>query len=329
MRKRVLIIAGAVIGLVVVAYVAISVYVFNETATVEAKCAERQSEANYTPADFKQPPDHNYKPLDLTPYLMPGYQDVSFPSRDSQITISAFYVEARGVDPSTAPAVILVHGFSDCKRRAFILTPAGMLNIRGFNVLLIDMRNHGDSTVTNGHMAAGGVEYQDVLGAWDWLVQEKNIPENRIGLMGFSLGGATVMIAAGEEPRVAAVWEDSGFASMDEVMRSGLKQNGYPDFLEPGAVEAGKLFYGDDLLKLLAAQEVTRLGSRPLFIVHSDADQLVSVSHANDLAAIIKAHGGNVTLWITSGAKHVESIWDYPDQYEDKLVAFFTESLSR
>jgi dipeptidyl aminopeptidase/acylaminoacyl peptidase len=46
----------------------------------------------------------------------------------------------------------------------------------------------------------------DVLGAWDWLVNDKHISPQKIDLFGTSLGAATVMIAMGEEPRAAAVW---------------------------------------------------------------------------------------------------------------------------
>ena len=328
MKKRILIIAGAAIGLALIAYCALSVSVYNQLSIVQAQCGDHLEEAGFTPASFHQLPDEHYKPLDTTPYLMPEFDNVKFPSRDSlPVTISGFYVPAQGADPAAAPAVIIVHGVNDCKRRAYMLTAGGMLNKHGFNVLLIDMRNHGDSQVTNGRIAAGSVEYKDVLGAWDWLVTEKHIPPGKIGVMGFSLGAATVMITAGMEPRIAAVWEDSGYGALDKIVRSELVRIGMPGFAETGAVEAGKLISGDDLLRYEPLQEVKKMGSRPFFIVHSDADQRVRVSNASDLAAAINANGGHVTPWITHGAMHIESIWDYPDEYEQKLAAFFSASL--
>lgn len=328
MRKRILVIVGVVVGLALVAYSAMSVVIYNQLSIVQAKCEDHPSEAGFTPASFRQPPDEKYRPLDTTPYLMPQFDNVTFPSRDSQpVTISGFYVAAQGVDPARAPAVIIVHGINDCKRRAFVLTAGGMLNKHGFNVLMIDMRNHGDSMVTNGRVAAGSVEYRDVLGAWDWLVNEKHIPPAKIGIMGFSMGAGTAMITAGQEPRVAAVWEDSGYGALDKILRSELGRIGMPAVLEGGAVDAGKLISGDDLLKYEPLQEVRKMGSRPLFIVHGDADQRVSVSNASDLAAAASSGGAKVTPWITHGSRHIESIWNYPDEYEQKLVAFFSASL--
>src|ERR1035437_4919873 len=45
--------------------------------------------------------------VDSTPYLMPDYQDVRFPSRDPAITIDAWWIPGPTAD---APAVVLAHG---------------------------------------------------------------------------------------------------------------------------------------------------------------------------------------------------------------------------
>ena len=62
-----------------------------------------------------------------------------------------------------------------------MLLAAGMLHKAGMAVLLIDLRNHGDSTVVNGRYAAGTREYRDVLGGWDWLVAQGH-PAARTGV---------------------------------------------------------------------------------------------------------------------------------------------------
>jgi hypothetical protein len=84
-----------------------------------------------------------------------------------------------------------------------------MLHREGFGVLLIDMRDDGDSTREDDRWGFGSDGYRDVLGAWDWLVG-RGVPPARIGLFGQSGGAPGVVIAMGEEPRVAAGWEDSG-----------------------------------------------------------------------------------------------------------------------
>ena len=100
---------------------------------------------------------------------MPHYESVRFPSRQPGINIAGWWVEGK----PGAPAVILVHGLGGCKNAIDVLVPAGMLWRNGFSVLMIDLRNIGESDFVDGRSTAGNVEYQDVLGAWDWLVTNK------------------------------------------------------------------------------------------------------------------------------------------------------------
>src|SRR5262249_22310258 len=138
----------------------------------------------FTPADF-----HSAS-LDTTPYLMPQYENVDFPSRDRGLRISGFWIPADNA-PSDQATVILLHGNAACKRSPETLIPAGMLHRAHFNVLAIDMRNVGDSQIDDGRNAAGTKEYLDLLGAWDWVQATHAIPPQKIGLFGYSLGGST------------------------------------------------------------------------------------------------------------------------------------------
>ena len=71
--------------------------------------------------------------------------------------------------------VVVVHGYTACRRDGWVLLAAGMLHRHGFAVLAIDLRNHGDSGRTGGRHTGGIRESADVLGAWDWLVTERHV----------------------------------------------------------------------------------------------------------------------------------------------------------
>ena len=109
----------------------------------------------------------------------------------------------------------------------------------GFNVLLIDLRDTGDSTFQDGRSTIGNEEYRDVLGAWDWLVKEKGIDSKRIGLFANSLGGANANYAFSVEPRIAALFLQSTFGNLQQIIAAELARNGYPTFLAPAAVAMG------------------------------------------------------------------------------------------
>lgn len=326
-RNRILVGVLVVILLLIGAgYVAGGVVVYNQISMVQSECKHYKTTEwlQNTPRAFVATGESD---VDLTAYDMSVYQDVSFPSREDQVTIKAWYVPAQGVDETKAPSVILIHGVNDCKRTPFILMPAGMLNKAGFNVLMIDLRNHGDSQVTDGHYAGGVIEYRDVLGAWDWLVNEKKFAPQKIGLFGMSLGAATALIAMGEEPKIAAVWEDSSYADINVAISAELTRNNFPTMLEGAGIFMGKLISNRDLTAKSPLEAMAKLNNRPLFITHGTADTRLSVQYAYDLVAAAKANGETVEPWIVEGSEHVRAMFNHRDEYEQKLVAFFKASL--
>jgi dipeptidyl aminopeptidase/acylaminoacyl peptidase len=275
-----------------------------------------------TPTSFKVTYPE-YASFDTTPYLMTSYVVVNFPSRQANINLMGWYIE---VDPS-APVVIVTHGLGDSKKDANVLVPAGMLAHNGFNVLMYDLRNHGESDHDNGRTSIGNKEYQDVLGAWDWLTKVKGYSSARIGLYGVSLGGGTTLMAFGEESRVAAAFVDSPFADLSQIMNAELIRNRYPTILIPAAILMARIASGDDLLAHSPKEAIYNDNGRPLYIVHGTGDKRISVNQTRELAALAQQNGANVTTWIPEGVGHVDSVFVYPDEYEKRLVGFFKMAL--
>lgn len=307
---------ATLLGLAVV-YLGASALVWDRLTRVSGDC----------PADVMDNSPTRYTAggdVDEGEYPLPAPEDVRFPSRDPGITVAGWYIASR---EAQAPAVILVHGHTSCRRDGSVLLAAGMLHGSGFSVLLMDLRDHGDSTLEDGRFAGGTDEYRDVLGAWDWLATEQGVPASRIGLVGFSLGAATVTIAGGEEPRVAAVWADSAYADIREAVRAELERNGYPTILAPAGVAMARLLSGDDLSSLSPLQGVRKMGGRSLAITHGTDDGRLSVEYARVLADAALASGVRVESWIVPGAGHTEAIVLQPTEYERRLAAFFTTAL--
>ena len=305
------------VGALVSAYLYVGSMVYDQLSVTYAKC--HGLFADNTPAAFSA------EGVDTAQYLMPKYETVTLSSRDPGISISAWYVA--GDRGSAGSAVVLVHGHDSCKRSDRILLAAGMLHRHGISALLIDMRNHGDSTVTNGRYAGGTREYRDVLGGWDWLVNTRGYAPDRVGLFGMSLGAASVLIATGEEPRVPATWEDSSYADLDVAVQAELTRNHKPTFLRFGGYLLAGILSGDNLTSLSPIAAVAKLGGRPLFITHGSADSRLSVQYAADLAAAVRTHGGTVDPWIVDGAEHIQAIVLQPAEYERRLTTFFDTTL--
>jgi hypothetical protein len=308
--------AVVLVGVLVVGYLAAGMLVYDRLSAIRPGCTS--TNAANSPAAF------TLEGVDTRPYAMPAFEPVTLPSRDPDVAISGWYVPAG--DDAAGPAVVVVHGHQSCKRAGRLLLAAGMLHRAGISVLLIDLRNHGDSEVVNGRYAGGTREYRDALGGWDWLVAHGH-PADRTGLFGMSLGAATAMIATGEEPRVAAVWEDSGYADTDEAIVAELTRNGYPTFIRYGGYLMAALISGDDLTGLSPLEAMRKLDGRPIAITHGAADRRLSVAYAGALAEAVRATGGSVDPWIVDGSDHTNAVVDQAGEYERRLDAFFESAL--
>jgi fermentation-respiration switch protein FrsA (DUF1100 family) len=317
-------IAIALVVLLVVAYFGMGYVIYDKLGNVKGSCDEHLANR---PDNFALHPEWPAG-FDVTPYFMTGYEAVKFPSRDPGIEVAGWWIPASPPDPA-ASTVILVDGLGGCKNSIAVLVPAGMLWRNGFNVLLIDLRDTGDSTFQDGRSTIGNEEYRDVLGAWDWLVKEKGIDPKRIGLFANSLGGANANYAFSEEPHIAALFLQSTFGNLQQVLAAELTRAGYPTFLTPGALVAGSIVTGVNLFGHNPLDAVRKDAGRPIYIVHTRADTRINVNQSEQLAAAAQAAGANVTTWFPENGEHVQTPAAYPEEFEQRLVGFFREALGQ
>ena len=296
-------------------YFGAAAVVYSVAASVPADCDGNY--VGYSPADWSPP--RWATDFDPAPYLTTAYEPVTIPSRDAGIELNGWWLPA---DDPSAPAIVVVHGRGGCVRHPEVLAPAGMLQAHGYSVLLIDLRDHGASTIEDGYYAGGMEEYRDVMGAVDWLIAH-GVPAQRIGALGTSMGAATVIIAAGEDERIAAVWADSSYADLERRMREDLEQRGLPTFVVPAANVMARLISGDDFTSHRVLDEVVELDGRDLFIAHGALDDATYVSHAHELLAAAQAAGVDADMWVDVSAGHVDSVFLSQDEYEARVGAFF------
>ena len=73
-----------VIAIAVVGYLYAGLFVYDQLSVTHAKCNGRFP--TNTPAAF------TVESVDTTPYAMPAFETVTFPSRDPEVSISAWFV---------------------------------------------------------------------------------------------------------------------------------------------------------------------------------------------------------------------------------------------
>ncbi len=332
-RRRWVMIGLAVIAvIVIVGYGAVSFLVYDGVGKAPRACWP--GDAANTPTGYKVPEEFDQGLPAANP--MPASQDVAFQSRDPQIPdakLAGWWIPAESAD---APAVILVHGVQSCRREASVLLAAGMLHRHGFSVFLMDIRDHGDSEGDDARFAGGSEEYMDVLGGWDW-VRSQGVPAERIGLLGFSFGSVSTIVAGGQEPQVAAVWSDSSTTTMYQgiglFLKDQLKQKLPPlapfaETLVPGAILWARIIANDDLTRFDPIDQVDAYTGRSIAFVHGADDVVLPATMANELHDRAVAAGATTPdAWVVPVAGHTQGIYVDPAGYESRLIEFLTGAL--
>ncbi|MEH1970511.1 alpha/beta hydrolase [Nostoc sp.] len=85
----------------------------------------------------------------------------------------------------------------------------------GFSVLLIDYRGYGRS---EGMFPNEKRVYEDAIAAWNYLVQQQEIPPSQIFIYGHSLGGAIAIDLAVKHPEAAGLIVESSFTSIRDLI---------------------------------------------------------------------------------------------------------------
>jgi pimeloyl-ACP methyl ester carboxylesterase len=218
---------------------------------------------------------------------------------------------------------VVVHGKGVDRTREVddhMLEIASKLVQRGHRVLLFDLRASGRSG--GDHYTLGAKEVWDLGGAIDFL-QSRGALQNGVDLLGYSMGGATVLLDASNEPLVRAVAEDSSYADLGEILQEQFTSASHlPDFFIPGTVLMARPLVGIDLYAIRPVDHVQALAERrvPLLVIHGEADTYVPASNGHRIAA---AYGPRVETMFVPGAGHVRSYETDPAAYMTTLSSFF------
>lgn len=268
-------------------------------------------------------PQGQFPFLEIEKWRFDNYREVTFPSRSSNIKIHAWYTE---ID-KRRPVIILTHGIRPaCKSNHEILLASAMLIQSGFNVVNIDLQNHGQSSKVSQFIKYGQQEYLDILGAYDWLIGQ-GYADSQIGLMGMSLGAVTSAIAFSEEPNIKAVWLDSPYSDFNTMFCYELKSKNLPCFFKYGVRIIAKIFLGTspDTIKTTAA--ISTENERHIFLTHGKKDQRIPFIHAEKFTSTAQDKNVEIETWFIDDTEHLEAILKYPYLYRKNLKEFFNESL--
>lgn len=211
---------------------------------------------------------------------------------------------------SKGRVAICCHGYGATMRS--MQPQAQLFYERGFDVLIPAMRGHYGS---EGKVGMAWIDRFDLL-RWTDKVVKMYGDGVKIALCGISMGGSTVLAAAGMSvaPQVKCVISDCAFSSQKEEYAACLNK-----FLLPFVKIGVKLVHGysiDDA----DIKELTAKISVPVLFIHGEADVFVPFEQGKKLFDCCVA-AGKQCLWVPS-AGHGMSYAAEREKYTETFTSF-------
>ncbi len=250
-----------------------------------------------------------------SPAPLPGsftVEKIRLPLADG-MSITAWYY------PSTnGAAVITLGGMSGALGGR--LPPAAPLLQAGFGVLQIDTRACAQPSVA---VTLGAKEHIEAAAALRYLIGRQEVDPHRIGIMGFSMGGAAAIRAAARHPGLAAVLAEGGFFNLGE------------DITEPEArlslirhaflYTVAAVYWmqtGTNPWQVSPIDDLALISPRPVLLIYGEYEVLDA--HAREQYAAAREPK---SLWIVPGGSHGRNHLVAPEAYQERVVSFFQETL--
>jgi len=242
------------------------------------------------------------------------FEEVTLTTSD-KLKISAWFVPS---EQKSDKVIILLHGYPFDK--ANLLNWAEFLQ-KDFNLFFFDFRYFGES---EGSMTTVGFhEQRDLKSALDYL-QKRGF--KKIGLMGFSLGGAVAIITASYDKRINAVVTDSAFANINLMIDEYYRN--LPILRYPLSILTNfwaRVFVGVNPNEI-APEKAAKNINIPVLLIHGEKDQVIPFENAIRIQKSLKNNTSAQFFFFEEGS-HGGVPENLEKEYQKKVLEFFNKNL--
>jgi esterase/lipase len=294
-----------VIGVVLLLAAVVAAAIFSRIAASDMLFDpfEDRDPITQTPADFGVP-----------------FESVKVTTADG-INLVGWYVPSQN-----GAAVILQHGYEE--NRQDLLHVTKMLHEHGYGVLSATVRGHdlnGEEMITFGCR-----EMEDMETWYQFVTRQEEVDDERIGILGQSMGGSLAIQYAVENQQIKAVVAHSPLTSLEDTIEIGLlAYSPIPDplvpFMEPLVKFWGEQISGCELEEISAKKWIGQISPRPIYVICGGQDALVIEENCRSLYANASEPS---TLWFEDTCAHHDCDTKYPEEFEERIIGFFDQYLS-
>lgn len=231
--------------------------------------------------------------------------------------------------------IVFCPEFASNHRSAMLYCSA--LSRAGFHVLAFDFRNHGDSDSMPGYIPLHWLTYFEVMdlnAIIDHVYSQPDLNELPLGLFGISRGGGAALYVAAQRPEVLRVATEGAFGT-DMLMMAHASH--FISIAIPAPL--AKLIPRWHVKMTISAarwisqwrrhcryakleRALIRLMHKPALVIAGARDTYVMPEVAQKIAQLM---GQPEALWLVEKAKHNLARSVNPDEYDRRLVEFFSQ----
>lgn len=237
---------------------------------------------------------------------MEGTQDITYLSHDG-LVLRAWYLP-----PHNGVVVILLPGAGG--GRDGMLREGAILARHGYGLLMTDLRScaHPEGQSTLGYREAA-----DLKEAVTWVSAQPGVVH--VGALGFSLGGVTAILGAAQDERIEAVVAEGGFHDLAaDITNQGNWNPSWSRVLYSAILFFFRLETEVDARQVSPISVVENISPRPLLLVYGELE----MAPARPQEQLARA-GEPKELWIVPGCGHGQYLDVAPDEWEQRIIAFF------
>ena len=245
------------------------------------------------------------------------YETVTVTTSDG-VDLAAWYVPG-----DNGAGVVVMHGAGST--RSAVLDQAAVLARGGYAVLLLDARGHGDSDGTA--MDFGWYGDADIAAGTGHLATRPDIDADRIGVVGFSMGGEQAIGAAANDPLIAAVVAEGATGRFADDTSWLSDVYGWRGAVQErlNAMQDAVTRYLTDAPTPTALRVAVEQATDTRFLLIT-AGKVADEGHAAGHLRAAAPEG--VDVWTVEGAGHTDGYDKTPDEWQRRVLDFLDATLT-
>lgn len=197
------------------------------------------------------------------------------------------------------------------------IPPVDSLLKAGYGIIQVDTRACSQPSA---RVTLGADEIFDAEAALSFLQTIPEVDPNRIGVMGFSMGGATAIRLMARQEAISSLVRDGGYSSLQELFKptenDSFLATIFRRFVEKMFVWQTEI----DPKHISPIDDLQTIKGRPVLFIFGEME-------AESGLAQYEAANEPKEVWIVQGGSHGNNHLVAPEEYQEKVLNFFNRTL--